>query len=322
MPELSGKRVIGVAGFKNAGKTTLVEKLVRELTSRGYRIATVKHAHHSFDIDVEGKDSFRHRKAGASEVAVVSRERVAIMRELRGAEPPSLKDIIAQLAPCDLVIIEGYKRDSHDKIEARNVMLDHPALAGEDPTVVAIAANGPVVDAPVLVFGRDDVAGLAAFVIAHCGLDETLPGVRRAGPQDAESIRQLTRDVYAKWIPSIGREPLPMLADYGSATINHWVDLYESKAGLAGLIEMIPKADHLLVENIAVAETQQRKGIGTMLLRHAEHLARKCGLGEVRLYTNVKFASNLEYYRHRGYHEALRTSLPDGGTMVHFRKAL
>ena len=163
-------KVIGVAGFKNAGKTTLVEKLVTELTRRGHRVSTVKHAHHSFDIDHEGRDSFRHRKAGASEVAVVSRHRWAIIHESREEAEPTLQEILAKLAPCDLVIVEGYKRDSHDKIEVRNLDLSHPPLAGEDPTVVAIAANGAVAGAPVPVFGRDEVTALASFIETHTGL--------------------------------------------------------------------------------------------------------------------------------------------------------
>ena len=163
-------RVIGVAGFKNAGKTTLVEKLVRALAAKGYRISTVKHAHHSFDIDHEGRDSFRHRKAGASEVAVISRERAAIIQELRGDAEPSLEQVLARLQPCDLVIIEGYKRDAHDKIEVRNLDLDHPPLAGDDPTVVAIAATGPIAAAPVPVFDRDDVSALVDFIIRHVKL--------------------------------------------------------------------------------------------------------------------------------------------------------
>lgn len=164
------KKVIGVAGFKNAGKTTLVEKLVGELTRRGHRISTVKHAHHSFDIDHEGRDSFRHRKAGASEVAVVSRHRWAIIHESREEAEPSLEEILGKLAPCDLVIVEGYKRDPHDKIEVRNLDLLHPELAGDDPTVVAIAANGGIAAAPVPVFDRDDVTALAGFIETHMRL--------------------------------------------------------------------------------------------------------------------------------------------------------
>ena len=163
-------RIIGVAGFKNAGKTTLVEKLVTELTRRGHRVSTVKHAHHSFDIDHEGRDSFRHRKAGASEVAVVSRHRWAIIHESRNEAEPALADILAKLAPCDLVIVEGYKRDKHDKIEVRNLALSHPDLAGDDPTIVAIAANGAVPKAPVPLFDRDDVTALASFIERHTGL--------------------------------------------------------------------------------------------------------------------------------------------------------
>jgi molybdopterin-guanine dinucleotide biosynthesis adapter protein len=162
--------VIGVAGFKNSGKTTLVEKLVRHLTAQGYKISTVKHAHHSFDIDHEGRDSFRHRKAGASQVAVISKERTAIIHELRGEEPPSLQQVLLKLEPCDLVIVEGYKRDSHDKIEVRNLDLDHPVLASADPTVIAIAATGPVTHADVPVFDRDDVAALATFILSRVSI--------------------------------------------------------------------------------------------------------------------------------------------------------
>ena len=164
-------KVIGVAGFKNAGKTTLVERLVRELTGRGYHISTVKHAHHSFDIDHEGRDSFRHRHAGAGEVAVISGQRWAIIHELRDEAEPSFAGILAKLSPCDLVIVEGYKHGSHDKIEVRNITLDHPKLAGVDPTIVAIAANGAIEHAQVPVFDRDHVETLADFIVTHMRLD-------------------------------------------------------------------------------------------------------------------------------------------------------
>lgn len=164
------QKIIGVAGFKNAGKTTLVEKLVVDLTGRGLSISTVKHAHHSFDIDHEGRDSFRHRKAGATEVAVVSGGRWAIIHELRNEAEPNLDDILRKLEPCDLVIVEGYKRDGHDKIEVRNLALDHPHLAGDDPTIIAIAATSAIASAPVPVFDRDDVSALSSFIISHMGL--------------------------------------------------------------------------------------------------------------------------------------------------------
>lgn len=166
------RKVIGVAGFKNAGKTTLVERLVRELTARGYRIATVKHAHHSFDIDHEGRDSFRHRHAGASEVAVISGQRWAIIHELRNEAEPSFDSILEKLTPTDLVIVEGYKHGSHDKIEVRNLALAHPKLAGDDPSIVAIAATGAIADAQVPVFDRDHVESLADFIITHMRLEK------------------------------------------------------------------------------------------------------------------------------------------------------
>ena len=164
------QKVIGVAGFKNAGKTTLVEKLVSELAQRGFRISTVKHAHHSFDIDHEGRDSFRHRKAGATEVAVVSAQRWAIIHELREDREPSLEAILAKMAPVDLVVVEGCKRDAHPKIEVRNLALDHPKLAQADPTVIAIAANGDVKGEPVPVFDRDDVRSLSDFIVGKMDL--------------------------------------------------------------------------------------------------------------------------------------------------------
>lgn len=164
------QKIIGVCGFKNSGKTTLVEKLVRHLTSLGYRISTIKHAHHDFDIDQEGRDSFRHRKAGASEVAVISERRLAVLSEFGEEEAPSLSEVLTRLKRCDLVIVEGYKRDFHAKIEVRNLALSHPPLAGEDPSILAIAASGPLLNAPVPVFSRDDVSNLADFIIEHMNL--------------------------------------------------------------------------------------------------------------------------------------------------------
>lgn len=163
-------KVLGIAGYKNAGKTTLVERLVAELTRRGYRISTVKHAHHSVDVDHEGRDSFRHRAAGANEVAVVSGKRWAIMHELRGNSEPTLMSILAKLEPCDLVLVEGYKREGLPKIEVRGDRADQPLLADGDPTVIAIAALGDTPAASVPVFQRDDIDGLASFIETHMGL--------------------------------------------------------------------------------------------------------------------------------------------------------
>jgi molybdopterin-guanine dinucleotide biosynthesis protein B len=163
-------KLLGIVGFKNAGKTTLTERLVSELTARGYRISTVKHAHHAFDIDQEGRDSWRHRQAGASEVAIVSSNRWALVHELRGAPEPALQDIVGKLAPCDLVLTEGYKWEKHPKIEVRNIALAHPELAGKDSTVIAVAANGAIENSPVPVFDRENVKSIADFIIARMEL--------------------------------------------------------------------------------------------------------------------------------------------------------
>ncbi len=163
-------KVIGVTGYKKSGKTTLVEKLVRHFVTQGYRVSTVKHAHHSFDIDHEGRDSFRHRAAGATEVAVVSYRLWALMHEVKDEPEPTLADTLARLSPCDLVIVEGYKRDRHPKIEVRDLKFDHPTLSPSDPTVVAIAASGPIEGESVPVFDRDDVATIAAFITAQLGI--------------------------------------------------------------------------------------------------------------------------------------------------------
>lgn len=166
MPE-SKRNIIGITGWKNAGKTTLTERLVSELVSRGFRVASVKHAHHEFDIDHEGRDSFRHRKAGASEVAVVSSKRWALIHELAGETEPPLATVIAKLAPCDLIIVEGYKREGHPKIEVRRQgSKDSAPLAPDDPSIIAIASDANVDSQGLPVFDLDDATAIADFVVA------------------------------------------------------------------------------------------------------------------------------------------------------------
>lgn len=163
--------VFGVTGWKNSGKTTLLTRLVAELTRRGHRVATVKHAHHAFDIDQPGTDSFRHREAGACEVLIVSGHRWALMHELREEEEPPLEEMLARLSPCDLVMVEGYKRERHPKIEARRAAsAKSDPLAPGDASIVAIAADHPVDDEERPTFDLDDVAALADFVEARCRL--------------------------------------------------------------------------------------------------------------------------------------------------------
>lgn len=162
-------RVYGVVGWKNAGKTGLMERLVAEITGRGFTVSTVKHAHHSFDVDHEGKDSFRHRAAGASQVLLASGNRIALMHELRGAPEPSLPDLLAQLAPVDLVLVEGYKRDAHPKVEAHRVATGNPLIAPEDPSIHALASDTPLaLDRPV--FDLDDTVAIANFILTEVGL--------------------------------------------------------------------------------------------------------------------------------------------------------
>lgn len=163
--------IFGVTGWKNSGKTTLVTKLVEELTRRGYRVSTIKHAHHAFDIDKEGADSYRHRQAGASEVAIVSGKRWALMHELRDEAEPALDDVIARLSPCDIVIIEGYKREGHPKIEARRMdARNREPLAETDPQIVAIAADYPLEGETLPGFALDDIATITDFIIVHTRL--------------------------------------------------------------------------------------------------------------------------------------------------------
>ncbi|MGV1788875.1 molybdopterin-guanine dinucleotide biosynthesis protein B [Rhizobium sp. A37_96] len=169
----SRPRIFGIAGWKNSGKTGLAVRLVTEFTRRGYRISTIKHAHHDFDIDKVGADSFRHREAGAHEVTIVSGTRYAIMHELRGEPEPGFDEILARLAPCDLVLIEGYKREPIPKIEARRLQASkREPLAPQDGHIVAIAADYPVEDAGSLpVFDLDDTLAIADFIAAAVSLD-------------------------------------------------------------------------------------------------------------------------------------------------------
>jgi molybdopterin-guanine dinucleotide biosynthesis adapter protein len=159
--------LIGIAGWKNSGKTTLVTKLVAEFTRRGLSVATIKHAHHAFQIDDGETDSARHRRAGASQVAIVSPVRWALVRELNGAPEPKLEEIIAQLEPCDLIIIEGYKRAPIPKIEVRrSASLDKRALFEGDGHVIAIAADHAIAGATLPVFDLDAIGAIADFIQA------------------------------------------------------------------------------------------------------------------------------------------------------------
>lgn len=167
---MSPPRVFGITGWKNAGKTTLTERLVAEFVRRGWRVSTIKHAHHDIDIDRQGTDSYRHRAAGAGEVALVGGRRYAIMCE---APEPSISEVLARLAPADLVLIEGYKREPHPKIEVRASPEAEPLALG-DPAIVAIAADRRPVEGDLPWFRRDDIAAIADFIAVRIGL---MPGL-------------------------------------------------------------------------------------------------------------------------------------------------
>ena len=159
----------GVVGWKNAGKTGLMERLVTEITGRGISVSTVKHAHHTFDVDHLGKDSHRHRVVGAREVLLSSRNRVALMQELRDEEEPSLAALLTRLSPVDLVLIEGYKRDDHPKVEAYRAETGNPLIAPDDPTIRAVASDvEQTLDRPV--FDLDDTKAVADFILREVGL--------------------------------------------------------------------------------------------------------------------------------------------------------
>jgi len=164
-------KVYGVIGWKNAGKTTLVERLVAEICGRGFSVSTVKHTHHRVDVDQKGKDSFRHRQAGAHQVILASSVRWAVMTELHGAPEAPLKSLLAHLDPVDLVLVEGYKRDEHPKVEAWRAETGQPLIARDDPTVRAIASNDAPEGAHQPVIGLDDIPAIADFILSDLGLE-------------------------------------------------------------------------------------------------------------------------------------------------------
>lgn len=163
-------RILGIAGWSGAGKTTLLAKLIPELTRRGIRVSTMKHAHHAFDVDTPGKDSYVHREAGATEVMVSSGKRWALMHELRGDAQPDAGALIKHMTPVDLLLIEGFKNEPHDKLEIHRAENGKPLLSTDDPTYVAILSDGPVSGAKMPVIDLNDIPAIADFVLRHCRL--------------------------------------------------------------------------------------------------------------------------------------------------------
>lgn len=164
---MSGLKVIGLAGWSGAGKTTLLARLIPLLVARGVRVATLKHAHHGFDVDHPGKDSHVHRQAGASEVIVSSARRWAQIREVADGVEARLPDLLRRLTPEGLALVEGFKREAHAKLEVFRAANGRPPLHPEDPRIVGIASDVPFPEAGVPVVGLDDVAAIADLVLAR-----------------------------------------------------------------------------------------------------------------------------------------------------------
>ena len=160
-------RIIGLAGWSGSGKTTLITKAIPRLIERGCRVSTLKHAHHGFDLDQPGKDSFMHRAAGATEVCISSQKRFAILHELRDQPEWDLPDLLAKLSPVDLVLVEGFKRDRFPKLEIHRLENGKPLLHPEDPQIVAIASDRPLPQAKVPVIDLNDIDAIVDLLLKH-----------------------------------------------------------------------------------------------------------------------------------------------------------
>jgi len=171
-------KIFGIVGWSGAGKTTLILALLSELTGRGLRVSTIKHTHHSVDLDRPGKDTWRHRNAGATEVVLLSSSRWTLMHELRDEREPEPQELISRMAPVDLLLTEGFKRSAIDKLEVFRPGLGKPAMYPFDQRIIAVASDAPLGDASVgeatvPVLPLADPAAIAAFIVRHCDLGGT-----------------------------------------------------------------------------------------------------------------------------------------------------
>jgi molybdopterin-guanine dinucleotide biosynthesis adapter protein len=165
-------KIFGLVGWSGSGKTTLLVKLLPELVARGVRVSTMKHAHHAFDVDKPGKDSYEHRAAGASEVLVTSANRWALMHENRGTPEPTIEELVQHMSPVDLLIIEGFKDHAHDKMEIYRAATGKSLIQPNDPLIRAVASDGPVEAATVPVLDLNDISGLADYILDFTGLSK------------------------------------------------------------------------------------------------------------------------------------------------------
>lgn len=162
--------ILGIAGWSGSGKTTLLTRLIPVLTGRGLTVSTIKHAHQKFDIDTPGKDSYEHRRAGATEVVITSADRWALMHENRGKGEPKMGMLVERMGQVDLLLVEGFKNYPHHKLEVHRPQLGKPLLARNDHNIIAIASDAPLSDIRLPVFDLDDVSRIADFVVSHCKL--------------------------------------------------------------------------------------------------------------------------------------------------------
>jgi molybdopterin-guanine dinucleotide biosynthesis protein B len=174
-------RIIGLAGWSGSGKTTLLAKVIPSIIARGLKVSTLKHAHHAFDVDQPGKDSHTHRMAGASEVLVSSANRWALVHELRGDAELTLEALLDKLSPVDLVLVEGYKRQPHPKLEIYRASLGKPLMHPDDPAIIGIASDQPLPAAPIPVIDLDDVEQVTEFLIRHAAPIHAVPAVAERG---------------------------------------------------------------------------------------------------------------------------------------------
>lgn len=165
-------KIFGFAGYSGSGKTTLIEKLIPLFVKRGLKVSLIKHAHHTFDVDQEGKDSYRHRHAGCTEVLVTSSRRWALMHELRGAPEPTLKEQIERLSPCDLLLVEGFKHESIPKLEVYRAEVGEAMIHPHDANIVAVASDAKV-DTQLPQLDLNKPEAIAEFVLKHVGLEHS-----------------------------------------------------------------------------------------------------------------------------------------------------
>lgn len=165
-------KIFGIVGWKNSGKTTMVAGLVTEIKSLGFTVSTVKHAHHAFDLDQPGRDSYKHREAGAQEVLISSGNRWALMHELQDQEEFKLDELLTKMTPVDLILVEGFKKEPHAKIECHRAASEMPLICSKDDTIVAVATDVDMDTLGLPELDLNNVSAVANFILSHVGLKE------------------------------------------------------------------------------------------------------------------------------------------------------